>query len=238
MKSFFLLIFFCCYTQLFAQFKSDSVTFFFAYDSSIPLDNEVLIEKIISSGKLSEIQLIAYTDTSGTEDYNQKLALRRAQAVKNLLPSNLKYVQTIIIGESINFGSDENNRRVDMKFKVPLEGKMIREVSNLDIKFVGNQAIVLPKSFNVVDELVAKIKAGTYTKIEIHGHVCCRPDQSLSERRALAIQDILVENGVDESIISTYGHSNSRPLVPEFTESDFEKNRRVEVVLIKNEMKY
>jgi|TARA_R110000737_G_scaffold327084_2_gene341112 outer membrane protein OmpA-like peptidoglycan-associated protein len=238
MKYLLLLILFFRLLLVNAQFQPDSLTFYFDFNSDKPNGNSIDIEKIKSLKGIKDIQIFAYTDTVGSIEYNQKLAERRAESVTDLAKTTFKRATISIDGESSDFGSDEMNRRVDVKFLSPMEGKMIREVSNLDIKFVGNQDIVLPKSYGVVDELVAKIKADTYTKIEIHGHVCCRPDQILSEKRALAIKNILVENGVEESIITTFGHSNSQPLVREFTEVDFEKNRRVEVVLIRSSIEY
>jgi outer membrane protein OmpA-like peptidoglycan-associated protein len=238
MKYFLLLVLFLRLLFVNAQFQIDSLTFYFDFNSDKPIVNAFIVEKIKSLEGIKDISVLAYTDTVGSIKYNQKLAERRAKSITSYASANFKDALVSIKGESIDFGSDEMNRRVDVMFLSPMEAKLIREVSNLDIKFVGNQDIVLPKSFGVVDELVAKIKADKFTKIEIHGHVCCRPDQHLSDKRAISIKNILVENGVEESIIITFGHSNNQPLVPEYTEVDYERNRRVEVVLIRNEMKY
>lgn len=238
MKLILLFLSITCLFRLSAQFKADSLTFYFPYDSGEPIESSVNSEKLVDLSKLDTVNIYAYTDTVGTTAYNLKLAQRRAKAIQLLLSARGIPSVIFVEGETSQFGYEVSNRRVDLKFKLPVEGKLIREVINLNIQFVGNQAVVLEKSYYLIDELLTKIKSNDYSKIELHGHVCCAPDLLLSQNRALAIRKKLIENGVDESIIDCYGHSNFDPLVPEYSEADQEKNRRVEVVLIKSEIRY
>ena len=231
----FIILFFCASSGK-AQFKADSISFFFDFGKNQPLAIDSTL--FLKLKDLQEVNLIAYTDTVGSKEFNFNLAKQRAESVMKLLPTSCKISTFLLEGETSMFGPDESNRRVVLKFQVSVKGELVREVLNLNIKFVGNQAVVLSKSYSIFDELIDKIKANTYTKIELHGHVCCSADMPLSQKRALAIKQKLVENGVDESIIECYGHSNFEPLVPEYNENDQEKNRRVEVVLIKSEIQY
>ncbi|MFA7273880.1 MAG: OmpA family protein [Crocinitomicaceae bacterium] len=238
MKLILLFLSFTCLFRLSAQFKADSLTFYFPYDSAEPIENSINTDRLVGIFKQDTVTIYAYADTVGTTTYNLKLAKRRAEAIQVLLTARDIPSVIFVEGETSQFGDVDSNRRVDLKFKLPVEGKLIKEVINLNIQFVGNQAVVLAKSYYLIDELIEKIKSNQYTKIELHGHVCCSPDLLLSQNRALAIRKKLIENGVDEAIIDCYGHSNFDPLVPEFSEADQEKNRRVEVVLIKSEIRY
>lgn len=73
-------------------------------------------------------------------------------------------------------------------------------------------------------------------RVEIRGHTSADGDaasnQRLSEERAAAVQRFLVAQGVAESRLVTVGFGQSRPLVPERSEADRAKNRRVEIVIV------
>jgi outer membrane protein OmpA-like peptidoglycan-associated protein len=68
-------------------------------------------------------------------------------------------------------------------------------------------------------------------KIEIVGHVCCVDNMKLSEKRAKAVYQFLVNQGIDKKRITFIGQSNHKPLVKEITPEDERKNRRVEIVV-------
>lgn len=69
-----------------------------------------------------------------------------------------------------------------------------------------------------------------HTTIEVAGHTDIRGseeyNQRLSERRAQAVTDELIQNGVSEQRITTVGYGESRPV-----SSDHARNRRVEVTI-------
>ena len=57
-------------------------------------------------------------------------------------------------------------------------------------------------------------------------------NQGLSERRAAAVRDYLVESGVQPDIISMQGLGKSMPLVADTTEAARTRNRRVEIAIV------
>jgi outer membrane protein OmpA-like peptidoglycan-associated protein len=83
-------------------------------------------------------------------------------------------------------------------------------------------------------------------RIEIQGHVCCTYDgadgpnmetggQYLSVDRAKAVYDYLVYYGISETRLNYKGFGGSKRLVdPELTEGDRTRNRRVEIVVLKD----
>ena len=63
-------------------------------------------------------------------------------------------------------------------------------------------------------------------------------NQTLSERRAEAVRDYLVEAGVSEGILSVTGHGKTRPLVPGTSDEARAKNRRVELGIVNTRVLY
>ncbi|MGD8331523.1 MAG: OmpA family protein [Acidobacteriota bacterium] len=57
-------------------------------------------------------------------------------------------------------------------------------------------------------------------------------NQALSERRAQAVMDYLIEAGVDPGILSMRGMGKSMPLVADTTEEARARNRRVEIAVV------
>ena len=66
--------------------------------------------------------------------------------------------------------------------------------------------------------------------LKLHGHVCCADDMELSKKRALAVMNYLSQNDVDYKRMSAEGFSNSKPLVPDDSETNMSLNRRVEAI--------
>lgn len=69
------------------------------------------------------------------------------------------------------------------------------------------------------------------TRIEVGGHTDVRGseayNQALSQRRAQAVTNVLVQNNVSPQRIDTVGYGESRPI-----SSDHAMNRRVEVIIV------
>lgn len=116
-----------------------------------------------------------------------------------------------------------------------------------NIYFVGARHQLLPESYPVLEELLASMKKFPALVISIEGHICCVPapadvldldtgEKNLSEARAKAIKEYLVENGIAASRISYQGFGHSRPIYayPEEDEEQMKLNRRVEIRIISN----
>jgi outer membrane protein OmpA-like peptidoglycan-associated protein len=115
-----------------------------------------------------------------------------------------------------------------------------------NINFQGGLHRFQPSALPSLKELLETLKSRPTLEIEIQGHICCRANSdvdgldmetggwNLSETRAMAVYDYLVENGINKSRMSFKGLAGGFPLIyPEMNEADRNKNRRVEILIIK-----
>lgn len=112
-----------------------------------------------------------------------------------------------------------------------------------NLYFVGNKAILLPRSVPSLDALVEYMRFDKNVHIEIGGHINY-PSQPnvertswhfvLSEDRAKAVFNYLLENGIEEKRLSWKGYGNSKMVFPfASTEEEQEANRRVEIKVVR-----
>jgi outer membrane protein OmpA-like peptidoglycan-associated protein len=78
--------------------------------------------------------------------------------------------------------------------------------------------------------------------LAVHGHTddvgTQEYNQKLSERRARAVRDYLVEAGLPPEILSVEGHGKTLPLVQGTSEEARAKNRRVELGVVNTRIRY
>lgn len=101
--------------------------------------------------------------------------------------------------------------------------------------FDWDQAVIRPDAVEILTEAAAVAKGGTLAIIQLTGHADSsgprRYNQTLSERRALAVKRFLVGKHVSEDIIATLGKGEDNLLVPTPDNAREPRNRRVEIIL-------
>ena len=102
----------------------------------------------------------------------------------------------------------------------------------LDVKFDFDKAVVKPNSYGDVKNLADFMAQYPATNVEVAGHTdSVGPDaynQKLSQRRADAVKQVLVKDGVAPSRVTAVGYGESRPVADNATEAGRAVNRRVE----------
>lgn len=94
----------------------------------------------------------------------------------------------------------------------------------------GSETKMTEDSKVALDELSKFMLENPEAKILIRGHVCCVPKKSASKKRAEAVRDHLIKEGIDSKRMKVKGMSNKEPVVwPEETEADRQQNRRVDI---------
>jgi len=95
---------------------------------------------------------------------------------------------------------------------------------------------IKPESYAIIDEIVDQMLSRPKLRLEIQGHTdnigTIEYNQRLSERRAKAVYDALVERGVDPKRLRWRGFGMSQPVAPNDTEEGRAKNRRTQFVIL------
>lgn len=96
---------------------------------------------------------------------------------------------------------------------------------------------MLPGSEPELERLVGIMKQNPKIHIELGGHTDNEGYRSanirLSQQRADAVRNYLIEKGVDARRIRSVGYGPNHPVAPNDTEDNKAKNRRVEVEITK-----
>jgi outer membrane protein OmpA-like peptidoglycan-associated protein len=109
--------------------------------------------------------------------------------------------------------------RVELDVKFDFDKSVVKEGSHADIKSLADFMKQYPQTTTVVEGHTDAIGSDAY-------------NQGLSERRANAVRDVLVEqHGIETSRVSAVGYGESRPVADNDTESGRAINRRVEAAV-------
>lgn len=110
------------------------------------------------------------------------------------------------------------------------------------IEFVPGESTLMDYSKPALLSLLELLEETPDLKVEIQGHICCSKqyeglDQktgkyNLSEMRAKSVYEILINNGIDKKRLTYKGYGNSRPLYPEDSYENMQRNRRVSIQVV------
>ncbi|MGD8897396.1 MAG: OmpA family protein [Acidobacteriota bacterium] len=110
------------------------------------------------------------------------------------------------------------------------------------LKFEFDKAELRPSDRELLSRIAGILLTSSDYTVSVNGHTddvgTVEYNQKLSERRAEAVRDYLVEAGVPEGILSVTGHGKSRPLVPGTSEQARARNRRVELGIVNTRVLY
>ncbi|MBW2038105.1 MAG: OmpA family protein [Deltaproteobacteria bacterium] len=100
---------------------------------------------------------------------------------------------------------------------------MIFEVIILKgVGFAFNSAELTPQSRVVLDKQVAILKENPDVRVEIAGHTDSvgsdAYNQSLSERRAKAVMEYFISEGISPNRLKAVGYGESRPIISQKAE--------------------
>lgn len=132
--------------------------------------------------------------------------------------------------ELMNF---PENATLQEKIELSQKGTLIRLD---DINFHINTFAIIPSSKRAIDELIYVLNKNPKLKIEIQGHICCvdKDVKNLSTDRAKQVKRILVYEGIVEKRVKVKGFGVSKPKfkIPEKSEFEAARNRRVEIMIL------
>jgi outer membrane protein OmpA-like peptidoglycan-associated protein len=107
------------------------------------------------------------------------------------------------------------------------------------VLFKHNSADLLPIARERLREVALVLKEyGDGNKIVIEGHTDSRGkdeyNRQLSEKRAMAVRDYLVSEGVSETVVTAVGRGESEPIASNDSADGRANNRRVEIEITKS----
>ena len=106
------------------------------------------------------------------------------------------------------------------------------------IYFEFNKAIIKKESYPILDAVAATLQGNPSIQlVEIQGHTDERGDDAynldLSQRRANAVREYLINKGVDANRLTAQGYGETQPLDRRHNEAAWAKNRRVAFLILK-----
>ena len=120
----------------------------------------------------------------------------------------------------------------------PLDGSDDLLLYTLNVEFDYDKAVIRQGDYKDLELITKVLQRDPGATAHIEGHADKRKkskrkyNQRLSERRAGAIKTHLVDvGGIDGSRLTVKGYGFDRPLAPNDTEANMQKNRRVEVYI-------
>jgi outer membrane protein OmpA-like peptidoglycan-associated protein len=111
-----------------------------------------------------------------------------------------------------------------------------------DVRFAEGKSDLLPESQPILDGAGAVLAKWSMLKVEIGGHTDSRgstaANQRLSEARAKAVRDYLLQRDptLQATMFTVKGYGASRPVVPNTTDANRARNRRVEFVVLNKDV--
>lgn len=126
---------------------------------------------------------------------------------------------------------EASSEALDIKkgIKYPLEG----------VNFEKSKTILVKGAESKLDGIVEYLKKNPKAQIEIAGHTDNegsdqRLNQRLSEFRAKVVANYLFNKGIASERIITIGKGSTEPIVPNDTDENKAKNRRIEIMILED----
>lgn len=177
-----------------------------------------------------------------TTDSDGKFTLTDIPAGLNVADASAEGYQSnsavydVVAGEEV----EEQTIYLDQAKDIDFAGRRLKVGENLilnNIQFDKASADLRPASKAELDKLVALMNDNPRMEIELSGHTSAEGDAAmntaLSQRRVQSCKGYLIQKGVDEGRLNAVGYGPAHPIADNTTEAGREKNRRVEMRVIK-----
>lgn len=135
-------------------------------------------------------------------------------------------------------GTDDGLKNVKTEFEdASRTDEGIKFTLSSDLLFPVNSSYLTDKAKVELSKLAKLMKNDTRKKIRVDGHTDSTGEanynQWLSDKRAASVKKFLEDSGVTASRITIKGLGQTKPVADNKTPEGREKNRRVEVIILK-----
>jgi len=130
---------------------------------------------------------------------------------------------------------DEMNEKIDNLGVLIADMDRVDITVDSDILFAFDSSTIRETAKPTLAKVVRALANNPEKTLTVTGHTDSvgteEYNQGLSERRAASVKRYLVQSGIDEDRITTYGRGETQPLVPNESPEARMMNRRVELVI-------
>lgn len=143
-----------------------------------------------------------------------------------------------LIGRKMDKQAEELQR--DMQnAKVERVGEGIKITFDSGILFDTNKSDLRAASMTEIQKMAATLKKYPDTNVLVEGHTdnsgSDAINQPLSERRAQAVANYTISQGIDAARVTSKGYGSTQPVADNTTVEGKQANRRVEIAIFANE---
>ena len=104
-----------------------------------------------------------------------------------------------------------------------------------EVRFDLDRSVLRPEARSVLDQAARTLKENPDVKVQIEGHASeeasAEYNQALGNRRAQAVRDYLMKQGVEASRLDTVSYGKTRPKYDNSKEETRRLNRRAALVV-------
>lgn len=197
-----------------------------AYAFELPQAESYLFE-IKAKGYEDLSEEIDLTIFKGKSELDRSIFLypKKAEEVKE--ENILEEPEIVISKDSVLSKIDTTGVQVDESNTITLK----------DLYFAKGKSKIMRDSYDELDRLVIFLNNNPELKIRIDGHTDNQGDSQknkvLSLNRAKNVRDYVINKGISAERISFKGWGDTKPVASNSSEQERQKNRRVEVIILK-----
>ncbi len=128
------------------------------------------------------------------------------------------------------------NQTVSLSFTLRAALRAGEVMSFDNIYFASGSSNLKPESYPILDSVAILLRDNPNARIQIAGHTDSDggegSNQTLSEGRAQSVYAYLVSKGIAGNRLTTVGHGESNPIVPNNSAANKARNRRIEFTVL------
>jgi outer membrane protein OmpA-like peptidoglycan-associated protein len=139
--------------------------------------------------------------------------------------------------DTIPYSDQDSTSFINKDSTTNLKDKTIKEIRTIslpNVQFFTNSSVLIPSSKKDLEKLALYLLENQKIKTQIIGHTDNIGEEYknvvLSQRRADAVKNFLIDSGISSNRIKAIGKGSSEPKAPNDTEEGRLMNRRVEVI--------
>ncbi len=125
------------------------------------------------------------------------------------------------------------DKQIDIEL-IPLKLNATLNLKN--VNFRTNEALLLSEAYTTLNKLITLLNENPMLRVELSAHTDnvgnATANQKLSERRAQTVLNYLTDNGISADRLISKGYGMTKPLVPNNSDENRAKNRRVEFKVV------